>query len=158
MKRIVFSIIILILSSTVFLGMNSAEKIHSEFLALVNSYRAKYGKNQLSLKYHEISQSYTNYQADIDKYIGHRGFDYRGDKVEEKLASDGILDYSKPGSFHVAENVGYCDYSSDAAKRLFDRFVASSSHRKNLLGNFKYTSLGVSISKTGKVILCQLFF
>ncbi len=158
MKRYQFIFLILFSAFSCVFGANRAGEIHSEFLDLVNGYRMRNGRNTLVLKYHDISQSYTNYQADIDKYIGHRGFDSRGDMVEEKLAEEGILDYSKPGSFHVAENAGYCDYSANAAKRLFESFVASSSHRKNLLGNFKYTSLGVSISKTGKVILCQLFF
>ncbi|NML23700.1 CAP domain-containing protein [Pseudoflavitalea sp. G-6-1-2] len=76
--------------------------------------------------------------------FGHGGFNIRSKIVTSKI----------PGTNAVAENVAY---GSTSAKEVVDGWIASTGHRKNIEGNYKYTGIGVARDKKGDLFFTQIF-
>lgn len=56
-----------------------------------------------------------------------------------------------------AENVAYNHYYDDPVKVAVDGWMKSAGHKKNILGDFEETGVGVAISKEGQFYITQLF-
>jgi hypothetical protein len=78
--------------------------------------------------------------------VGHRGFVERTRIIRKTLPCAAI-----------AENVGFIQGHDDVAERIVQEWLSSTSHRKNIEGNFTVTGLAVVKSDIGGYYLTQLF-
>jgi len=78
--------------------------------------------------------------------FGHEGFDQRAEAMNQ---------YVQLSSF--GENVAYTYLHKDPVSESVSGWMESPPHRKNILGDFKETGIGIAYSKEGKCYLTQLF-
>jgi uncharacterized protein YkwD len=78
--------------------------------------------------------------------IDHHGFSGRVSKVRKQY----------PRSY-MAENVGFNHRYSMPEKRMVESWISSQSHRVNILGNYRYTGVGITQSAEGKIFFTQFF-
>jgi uncharacterized protein YkwD len=78
--------------------------------------------------------------------ITHRGFDLRMKEIGKKLAFWTAAE-------NVATNSGY----EDPGSRAVEGWKNSPGHRKNMLGDFTLTGIGVARSRPGAYYYTQIF-
>ncbi len=78
--------------------------------------------------------------------FGHHGFKNRANQMQK---------VAKISSF--GENVAYSYNYEDPVKIAVESWMKSDGHRKNILGDFEETGIGVAITKEGKFYITQLF-
>ncbi len=90
-----------------------------------------------------IARGHSEDMAKGRKGFGHCGFEQRQKEVAQILP------------FHsMAENVAYGARSGREAVALWK---SSSAHRRNLLGNYKYTGIGTARDRKGNIYFTQIF-
>jgi uncharacterized protein YkwD len=77
--------------------------------------------------------------------VGHDGYKQRYKRFPFKNKKGG------------AENVAYNSGFSDPARVCIDAWVSSAPHKKNMLGKFNFTGVGVYVSPQGIFFITQLF-
>lgn len=84
--------------------------------------------------------------ADNKVEFGHGGFDQRAQNVK------------KMGKYRaLGENVAYTYYVRDPLQKSIDMWMKSPGHRKNILGDYTKTGIGIAYSQDGTCYLTQLF-
>ncbi len=78
--------------------------------------------------------------------FGHDGFDDRYDEMHEQTFCT-----------RFAENVAYSFNVKDPLKTAVKGWMNSPGHRKNILGEYEETAVGIAYSKEGKFYITQLF-
>lgn len=134
------------------------EEVRDQFLFYVNDYRKKRGISALEERYSFVAQAHANDQADKDQYLAHRGFDNRADRIMDFLKQESVKKNDFFGFVSVAENCCYFPICFDPAKKAFQQFIASPTHRRNLLKRYQYTAIGIAQGESGNFYFCQLFF
>jgi uncharacterized protein YkwD len=116
---------------------------------LVNEYRESAGFARLRLDegVSAIAREHSRRMASGRIPLGHDGFRLRVQAT--RLAIGPVSRISE----NTARNRGY----DDPAQRAFDGWVTSSTHRKNLDGNFLLTGVGIARSPRGEYFLTQIF-
>lgn len=94
----------------------------------------------------DCARGHSNNMASEKCPFGHDGFDKRADQMSKQ---------ANLSSF--AENVAYSQNYEDPVKIAVDGWMKSPGHKKNILGDFEETGIGVSINKEGKFYITQLF-
>lgn len=127
----------------------TASAIQDDIIRRVNQYRISQGKK--SVKHH----------AGLDKIaLRHAKYMMQNrDKARVSHAFHNRRSYEAYGSYGMmglGENVGYTE-SSSPARHLVSMWIQSSGHRKNMLGQWQYTGIGVVIAPDGAVFATQLF-
>lgn len=115
-------------------------------LFYINQYRAKQHLSALVMN-HTITQEAVKHSQDMATKampFGHHEFNGRIKRLYQKITR------CNGG----AENVAY--YRHDA-KKLVDGWIASPGHRKNIVGNYNLTGIGIAHSKTGWGYYTQIF-
>ena len=115
-------------------------------LYYVNQYRIKHHLPLLAMR-NAISEEAARHSRAMERHVvafGHTGFYERIKRVYHHLGN------CQGG----AENVAY--YRLDA-KRLVDGWIASSGHRRNILGNYNLTGIGIAYGKKGWAYYTQIF-
>lgn len=100
------------------------------------------GWTQLS----DCARGHSRNMADEKCPFGHDGFRERADHMWT------LADLSS-----FAENVAYNHGYQDPVKIAVDGWMKSPGHKKNILGDFEETGMGVAIDKEGKFYITQLF-
>ncbi|MDN5359442.1 MAG: hypothetical protein PWQ84_505 [Thermotogaceae bacterium] len=134
------------------------EEVRQQFLDYVNDYRNDRGLEELELRYTHIAQAHASDQAERDQYLAHRGFNQRADQIMDYLKQESELKNKAFGFLSVAENCCYFPICLDPATKAFQQFIASPTHRRNLLKHCEYTAIGIDQGKSGCFYFCQLFF
>jgi len=120
--------------------------MEAEILRLVNEYRAK--KNLPALQTNPtIAAAARKHSKDMAARrvgFGHGGFDNRIDKLLHGIK----------GAYAGAENVAYGSRSAEAVVKLW---INSKGHRKNILGKYNLTGIGIARSKDGTLYFTQIF-
>lgn len=57
----------------------------------------------------------------------------------------------------LAENVAYCSRKKDTLASAVSGWMKSPGHRKNILGKYNTTGIGIAYSKNGRCYLTQIF-
>lgn len=112
----------------------------------VNQYRAQHGLSALILN-PVLSQEATQHSQDMAAHrlpVGHDGFDQRMKHVLAKLE----------GVSSGAENVAY---RYPTAKIVVDGWMHSPGHRRNILGHYTLTGIGVARDEKGHPYYTQMF-
>ena len=112
---------------------------------LVNEYRTSEGLDPLEYSpfIADIARTHSQNMANDSSPFGHQGFSERSDKIRSEL-----------GGGRTAENVAY-GYSS--AKRAVEGWIASDGHRKNMVGDFTHTGIGVAYDSNDQPYYTQIF-
>ena len=154
MKRFIFSILLLFCSASCAVRQTSnvltTEKqasMEKKVLQYVNEYRNS--KKMSPLIYSEplaqLARAHSTGMQRKNK-IDHHGFSGRVSKVRKQY----------PRSY-MAENVGFNHRYSAPERAMVDSWIRSQSHRVSILGNYRYTGIGITQSAEGKIFFTQLF-
>ena len=120
------------------------ESIHQR----VNDFRAAAGLQPLQLNA-VITEQATQHSVQMARQgsaISHAGFDDRLKKIGEKLPY-------RAGAENVAASIEY----ENPARTAVDGWKTSPGHRKNMLGDFTLTGIGIAQSEQGSYFITQIF-
>ena len=120
------------------------EIIHKE----VNEFRRSQGLKPLELNpiISAQARAHCGQMARSGESISHRGFDLRMKEIGKKLAFPTAAE-------NVATNFGY----ENPGSRAVEGWRNSPGHRKNMLGDFTLTGMGVARSRQGAHYYTQIF-
>ena len=114
----------------------------------VNEFRRNHGLKPLTID-PIISAEATEHSADMagnGKAISHRGFNQRLEDIRKEIPY-------RAAAENVAASVGY----ENPARRAVEGWKNSPEHRKNMLGDFSLTGIGIAQSKEGTPFFTQIF-
>lgn len=121
--------------------------MEKKILAYVNEYRRS--KNICPLlqdeQYVQISRQHSERMLRAND-MNHKGFSQRTKAVQK----------NSPRAL-IAENVAFNYGYSTPERHVVDSWINSSGHRVNIIGNYRYTGIGVAESRDGKIYYSQLF-
>lgn len=126
--------------------MNADQKMVADILVYVNQYRVQHGLPNLTLN-PILSQEATHHSADMATHrmgFGHDGFAQRIEHAHQKI----------PNSQAGAENVAF-NYKT--AKIVVDGWMNSWGHKRNILGHYNLTGIGIVRDSAGKPYFTQMF-
>lgn len=117
----------------------------SDVLKYTNQFRKSKGKQVLVMhdELNAIARKHSEDMARGRRAFGHGGYAQREAKVCRIF-----------NSCTMAENVAY---GAATGKDAVAQWKNSSSHRKNLLGNYKYIGIGVASDRRGRTYYTQIF-
>lgn len=124
----------------------SEQKLVQDILVNINQYRMRYGLPKLVLN-PILSKQARLHSADMAVHrigFGHDGFEGRIAYAHEKI----------PTSQAGAENVAF-NYKT--AKIVVDGWMNSPGHRRNILGHYNLTGIGIVRDQAGKPYFTQMF-
>lgn len=149
-KLIIFITIFLNLSSLVHAApTKNIEKdadIQNAVLFYINEYRQKHGLSKLTMDKKIVIQAQKHSQdmANHRMPFGHQGFGKRIANLRRQIKNVG----------GGAENVAY-NYKT--AKIVVSGWIKSPGHRRNIVGNYHLTGIGVARDKQGRLYYTQIF-
>jgi uncharacterized protein YkwD len=114
----------------------------------VSEFRREHGFKPLTLD-PTISAEAREHSAEMarsEKTISHRGFNQRLEDIRKKIPY-------RAAAENVAAAAGY----EDAAQTVVEGWKNSLEHRKNMLGDFSLTGIGVAQSNNGTYFFTQIF-
>lgn len=120
--------------------------LEDEVLQLINEYRIQHRLQPLQ-EVGDIADAAYKHSKDMGKHkvpFGHDGFDERTGKLLDKIK----------GSNAAAENVAY---GPRTAEKVVDLWLHSPGHRKNIVGNYNLTGIGIYQSRDGTLYYTQIF-
>lgn len=142
LPRIFLSIIFILLFSSATIP---DKELSNEVFRYTNEFRRSKGMPALIMKedLNSIARKHSENMASGRCSFGHAGFNQRSAKVKTiyKICT-------------IAENVAY---GAKNAKEVISLWKNSSVHRKNMLGKYKYTGIGVAKSKRGVIYYTEIF-
>ncbi len=120
--------------------------IENTILVEVNAYRKKYHLVPLTMNA-RISQQAKNHSRNMAKHqvpFGHKNFFKRVDVLRKEVKNTGA----------AAENVAF-NYKD--AHDVVKNWMLSPGHKKNILGNYNLTGVGIARDSLGKIHFTQMF-
>jgi uncharacterized protein YkwD len=143
---------ILVIAITCFLFFTSEtiskDELAKEVCKYTNEYRRSKGLKALEMKddLNDIARKHSEAMASGKRSFGHDGYDQRMSEVQKVIKNfDGDM----------AENVAA--FGASNGKEAVNIWKNSSSHRKNMLGNYKYIGVGTARNSKGVVYYTQIF-
>ena len=126
-------------------------KVHAsatpeEILHYVNIFRESHGLKALKMN-GDISSEAEKHSRNMARHIvpfGHAGFDNRANRLGKKLSP----------VYATAENVAMGNMS---AKKAVNLWIHSPGHRKNMLGKYNLTGIGIARGRNGYLYFTQIF-
>ena len=120
------------------------ESIHQQ----VNDFRRAQGRQPLRLNPIISAQArqHSAQTARTGSALSHKGFDDRLKKIGDKLSY-------RAGAENVAASIGY----ENPARTAVVGWKTSPGHRKNMLGDFTLTGIGIAQSEQGGYFITQIF-
>ncbi len=140
--------LLIIMSLFIFTSVASANdsQLAEEILVYVNQYRVQHGLSKLMMN-PVLTKQATQHSRDMANHLmpfGHDGFNTRMNHVHQHIQ------YALSG----AENVAF-NYKT--AKIVVDGWIHSPGHRRNIMGNYNLTGIGIARDKQGKPYFTQMF-
>ncbi|MCE0724483.1 MULTISPECIES: CAP domain-containing protein [Legionella] len=126
--------------------IDSDTAMQSTVLFYINEYRQKHGLSKLTMDKHMVIQARQHSQdmANHRMPFGHQDFGKRIAKLRSQIKNTG----------GAAENVAY-NYKT--AQIVVSQWVKSPGHRRNIVGNYNLTGIGIARDKQGKLYYTQIF-
>ncbi|HEX6192030.1 MAG TPA: CAP domain-containing protein [Chitinophagaceae bacterium] len=140
------------LLSTIIVGLliflasfTSSGNLDKEVLKYANEFRRTRKLPALVMRddLNAIARKHSEDMARGKRSFGHGGFEKRTVQIQKAYPS-----------CTVAENVAY---GSPTAEDVITQWKNSSGHRKNLLGDFKFTGIGTARDRSGTLYYTQIF-
>jgi uncharacterized protein YkwD len=119
---------------------------------LLNAERREHGLTDLewSDDVAALARMHSENMADQD-FFSHRGSD--GSMVDDRADRLGLGSWMA-----IGENIAFIRGYDDPARLALQKWMESTSHRKNLLGsNWKESAVGVAVKSDGTFYLTQVF-
>ncbi|HAT1882312.1 TPA: CAP domain-containing protein [Legionella pneumophila] len=120
--------------------------IQNEILVYINNYRQQHGLAPLKMD-NRIVKEAKIHSMDMAKHaipFGHKYFKKRIDKLHTQIKN------SNAG----AENVAY-NYKN--AQDVVKNWLRSPGHKRNIVGNYDLTGIGIARDEKGKIYFTQIF-
>lgn len=116
----------------------------------VNNYRSSIGKNEMRLLKGlcEMAQVHAEDMASRRKRFSHDGFN---DRVQQMKKRYELQAYS------AAENLYYTSAGQNLDAQTLQAWIDSPGHHKNLIGEFKYSGIGVAQDRAGGFYVVQVY-
>lgn len=131
------------------LQAQDAKLLEQAIFHKINSYRAE--KNLPRLEWNNqlayMSRMHSEALAEKGPPITHEGIELRFETLKDVF----------PDMRSFGENVAYNFGFRDPASRAIKGWLGNPRHRKNILGDFTLTGVGVFIDKEGKIYFTQSF-
>lgn len=123
----------------------NVREIELEILDAVNEYRTSNGYSALEFSEvaYDVANEHTDYMI-ARGTINHDGFSARASEISAQVNARA-----------VAENVAR-DFPT--ALDVFNGWLKSDGHRKNMEGDFSHSAVSVKISPSGKLYFTQIFY
>ena len=148
MKKIGGLLFALVFTTVGFAGavVEVQDHMATEILSHLNRYRASHGLKPLLMNATVSQEARTHSQEMANHAVpfGHDGF-------QKRLSH---LVHTVPDANAGAENVAY-NYKT--AKIVADGWINSPGHRRNILGNYNLTGIGIVRDRAGKLYYTQMF-
>jgi uncharacterized protein YkwD len=130
---------------TVVSDSSPTPNLNYALLQKTNNYRQENQKNNLQLNPHlqALATQHAQEMANNKVSFGHDGFDTRANKIIQKTTASA-----------VAENVALGNENADL---IFNNWINSTPHQKNILGDFNLLGIGVAKATDGTFYYCQIF-
>ncbi len=125
---------------------NAREDWENDILQNINQYRRSKGLSPLRLVRiaSQKAMQHSRNMAARNTGFGHEGFDNRITDIRQNLGSVAA----------AAENVAYGKINADAVVK---GWIKSAGHRKNIVGNYQLTGIGVAKDAKGIRFFTQIF-
>lgn len=132
------------ITATTFVSSEDYNETEMEIFSLVNNYRLNNGFSQLKYNYQakEYTQNHNTYMISKNE-ISHDNFAQRSSELSVDI-----------NATRVSENVGR---NFTSAQGIFEAWLASESHLKNIEGDYDETAISVSTSADGTLYFTQVF-
>ncbi|MDF1757793.1 MAG: CAP domain-containing protein [Legionellaceae bacterium] len=125
---------------------NINQNLATEILVYINQYRVQHKLPKLVMNERLIAEA-RQHSLDMAKHVvpfGHDGFADRMSVLHKEI----------PNSMAGAENVAY-NYKT--AEVVANGWIKSSGHRRNIVGNYNLTGIGIAQDSQGKLYYTQMF-
>ncbi len=146
LHRVLVLSLICVISSTVYAGDLVKFYMQQDVLKYVNKYRATKGLK--ALKFNEYAnieaEKHSRAMAAHKVPFGHHGFSNRFSRLRHEVKD------VRGG----AENVAF-NYKTP--KIVVENWIKSPGHRKNILGDYNLTGIGLARDKQGRLYYTQMF-
>lgn len=126
--------------------IESDTAIQNEVLVHINEYRRHRGLPKLTMNNNMVREA-KQHSLDMANHkmsFGHKYFDKRISKLHAQIKNSGA----------GAENVAY-NYKD--ARTVVQQWVLSPGHKRNIVGNYNLTGVGIARDKQGKIYYTQIF-
>lgn len=126
--------------------VNAKDTLAEDILVYINQFRVRQGLPKLKMN-PILNAEATRHSADMAAHrvaFGHDGFEHRMQDLHTKIQN------AQGG----AENVAY-NYQN--AKIVAEGWIKSPGHRRNILGQYNQTGIGIVRDKLGRPYYTQLF-
>lgn len=140
------SILLLLFICTGVFAQNEHADIARDVLSQTNQFRKSNGLDDLELRdeLNSLAQKHSENMASGRIKLGHSGF-----------AKRNAMAVSAIKSIHsFAENVAY---GATSANEVVALWKSSSGHRRNMLGHYSFTGIGIAKDKHGRIYYTQIF-
>ena len=136
---------------SLFIGLKSFSqdknrKIVGDVFSQTNQFRKSKGLTKLIIRkeLNAIAQQHSADMASGRVGFGHAGFEQRNAKASRKI----------PQLHSFAENVAY---GATSGKEVVTMWENSPGHRRNMLGHYKYTGIGIAKDRQGRIFYTEIF-
>jgi uncharacterized protein YkwD len=120
--------------------------LEREIFGLINDSRADAGLSRLKWddEIADVAREHSRNMARKKVPFSHNGFDERIDRIRARI----------PGVTGAAENIAYGPLDGPRAVKMW---LNSKGHRKNIMGKYARTAVGIAEAKDGSIYLTQIF-
>lgn len=147
-KLLFLCLLFLVSSLEASIAYHELETMERQVLHMINDERAKEGLPALQ-EWKELTvcaRTHSQNMAQKSVEFGHDGFQDRADEMQE------VAFWTKFG-----ENVAFSYNVKDPLKTAVKGWMKSPGHRKNILGDYEETGVGIAFSDDGEFYITQLF-
>lgn len=130
----------------------SANDTESRAFELMNAQRRASGLRSLQWDEQLVALARIHSESmAAGKYFSHK--DTNGGYVDDRAAKLGIFNW-----LAIGENIAFMKGYNDPATMAVDKWMQSTSHKKNILSNqWRESAIGVAVAADGSVYLTQVF-
>lgn len=143
-----FSLIIVLMSPLQLEAATSLQSLETSVFNQINNYRKSKGLPALTNNSYmtQVARGHSYNMASGKVKFGHDGFHDRATLIKQNTGQKGAV------AENVAHNYGY----KDPATKAVNDWIKSDGHRKNIVGNYKTTGIGIAYN-SGHYYLTQVF-
>jgi uncharacterized protein YkwD len=132
--------------------VGSASDVEARAFELMNAQRQANGLQSLQWDEQIVSLARNHSESmATSKYFSHK--DPNGGYVDSRAAKLGIFNWMS-----IGENIAFMKGYDDPASMAVEKWMQSTSHKKNILGSqWRDSAIGVSVASDGSIYFTQVF-
>jgi uncharacterized protein YkwD len=126
----------------------SESEVEQRLFELINQHRASLGKPRL--EWNEVISNecriHSESMASGEVAVGHDGFGSRVSNIRKVIPL-----------VNAGENIGYISGYTNPAMAIYNEWLTSAGHIKNIEGNYDLTGIGVARNNIGEYYITEIF-